>query len=168
MLTAGPVNVPCRRQSGVAAAVPVHAASVVCIWRCSFAETAGARARRRGKAVADPADSGAGLPDEPAPHVFLSRLARESNDLARASDEGVKAVRLAPNNGPALRELATTMFAMQNYEAARAFYVRAIRADSADHTAQGYLGCSLIRLGRAEEGQRWIQRAGSGTWSACR
>ena len=110
----------------------------------------------------------AGLPDDPAPHVFLSRLARESNDLATASGEGVKAVRLAPNNGPALRELATTMFAMQNYEAARAFYVRAIRADSADHTAQGYLGCSLIQLGRAEEGRRWIQRAGSGTWSACR
>jgi serine/threonine protein kinase len=109
-----------------------------------------------------------GLPDDPAPHVFLSRLARESNDLATASGEGVKAVRLAPNNGPALRELATTMFAMQNYEAARAFYVRAIRADTADHTAQGYLGCSLIQLGRPEEGQRWIQRAGSGTWSACR
>jgi tetratricopeptide (TPR) repeat protein len=72
-----------------------------------------------------------GLPDDPAPHVFLSRLARESNDLATASGEGVKAVRLAPNNGPALRELATTMFAMQNYEAARAFYVRAIRADTA-------------------------------------
>ena len=110
----------------------------------------------------------AGLPDDPAPHVFLSRLARESNDLATASDEGVKAVRLAPNNGPALRELATTLFAMQNYEAARVFYVRAVRADTADHTAQGYLGCSLIQLGRAEEGRRWIQRAGSGTWSACR
>ena len=110
----------------------------------------------------------AGAPDDPAPHVYLSRLARESNDLATASAEGVKAVRLAPTNGPALRELATTMFAMQNYEAARAFYVRAIRADTADHVAQGYLGCSLIQLGRAEEGRRWMQRAGSGTWSACR
>ena len=110
----------------------------------------------------------AGLPNDPAPHVYLSRLARESNDLGTASAEGVKAVRLAPNNGPALRELATTMFAMENYEAARIFYVRAIRADTADHIAQGYLGCSLIQLGRAEEGRRWIQRAGSGTWSACR
>ena len=110
----------------------------------------------------------AGLPNDPAPHVYLSRLARESNDLGAASAEGVKAVRLAPNSGPALRELATTMFAMENYEAARAFYVRAIRADTADHIAQGYLGCSLIQLGRVEEGRRWIQRAGSGTWSACR
>jgi hypothetical protein len=110
----------------------------------------------------------AGLPNDPAPHVYLSRLARESNDLNAASAEGVTAVRLAPTNGPALRELATTMFAMQNYEAARAFYVRAIRADTADHLAQGYLGCSLIELGRAEEGRRWLQRAGSGTWSACR
>ena len=110
----------------------------------------------------------AGLPNDPAPHVYLSRLAREASDLGTASTEGVKAVRLAPTNGPALRELATTMFAMQNYEAARAFYVRAIRADTADHMAQGYLGCSLLQLGRTEEGQRWIQRAGSGTWSGCR
>ena len=110
----------------------------------------------------------AGLPNDPTPHVFLSRLARESSDLATASDEGVKAVRLAPTSGPALRELATTMYAMRNYEAARAFYVRAVRADTADHTAQGYLGCSLIQLGRSEEGERWTQRAGSGTWSGCR
>jgi len=126
------------------------------------------RAGRRDVARDRLTAASAGLPDDPAPHVFLSRLARESNDLATASDEGVKAVRLAPNNGPALRELATTLFAMQNYEAARTFYVRAVRADTADHTAQGYLGCSLIQLGRAEEGRRWIQRAGSGTWSSCR
>ena len=126
------------------------------------------RAGRRDVARDRLTAASAGLPNDPAPHVYLSRLARESNDLATASAEGVKAVRLAPNNGPALRELATTMFAMENYEAARAFYVRAIRADTADHIAQGYLGCSLIQLRRAEEGRRWIQRAGSGTWSACR
>ena len=126
------------------------------------------RAGRRDMARDHLIAASAGLPNDPAPHVYLSRLARESNDLAAASAEGVTAVRLAPKNGPALRELATTMFAMQNYEAARAFYVRAIRADTADHVAQGYLGCSLIQLGRVEEGRRWLQRAGSGTWSACR
>src|SRR5207248_7817864 len=102
-------------------------------------------------------------PNDPMPHVYLSRLARETNDLTTASAEAVKAVRLGPNNGPALRELATTLFAMQNFTGARAFYARAIAVDTADHVSQGYLGCSLIQLGRLEEGRRWIQRAGSGT-----
>jgi Flp pilus assembly protein TadD len=106
-------------------------------------------------------------PSDPSPHVFLSRLAREANDLNTANAEAVKAVKLAPNDGAALRELATTLYAMQNFTAARAFYVRAIQADPGNHNAQGYLGCSLIQLGRVEEGMRWIQRAGSGTWSAC-
>ena len=106
-------------------------------------------------------------PRDPMPHVYLSRLARETNDLTIASDEAVKAVRLGPNNGAALRELATTLYAMQNFNGARAFYTRAIAADPADRTAQGYLGCSLIQLGRIDEGRRWIQRAGSGTWSSC-
>jgi serine/threonine protein kinase/Flp pilus assembly protein TadD len=106
-------------------------------------------------------------PNDPMPHVYLSRLARETNDLSTATAEGVKAVRLGPENATALRELATTLYATQNYSGARAFYVRAIRIDPADHTSQGYLGCSLIQLGRGEEGLRWIQRAGTGTWSAC-
>jgi hypothetical protein len=106
-------------------------------------------------------------PNNPLPHVYLSRLARETSNLTMASDEAVKAVRLGRNNGPALRELATTLYAMQNFNGARAFYTRAIAADPADRTSQGYLGCSLIQLGRAEEGRRWIQRAGSGTWSSC-
>ena len=106
-------------------------------------------------------------PNDPTPHVFLSRLARERNDLGTANAEAVKAVRLGPNDGVALRELATTLYAEQNFNAARAFYARAIAADTTDRIAQGYLGCSLIQLGRVEEGTRWIRRAGSGTWSAC-
>jgi hypothetical protein len=107
------------------------------------------------------------LPNDPLPHVYLSRLARETNDLEAAKQEGITAVRLAPTNGNALRELATTLFAMQNFSAARLFYVRAITVDPADHISEGYLGCTLIQLGRTEEGLRWIQRAGSGTWSRC-
>jgi tetratricopeptide (TPR) repeat protein len=106
-------------------------------------------------------------PNDPMPHVYLSRVAREGNELSSASNEAVQAVRIASNNGAALRELATTLFATQNYNGARAFYARAIAADTADHTAQGYLGCTLIQLGRVEEGLRWIRRAGSGTWSTC-
>ncbi|HKW11294.1 MAG TPA: protein kinase, partial [Gemmatimonadaceae bacterium] len=104
-------------------------------------------------------------PNDARPHVFLSRLAREANDLATANDEAVRAVRLAPEDGPALRELATTLYATQNFNGARAFYTRAVAADPADRVSQGYLGCSLIQLGRVEEGLRWLQRAGSGTWS---
>jgi serine/threonine protein kinase len=106
-------------------------------------------------------------PGDPMPHVYLSRLARETNNLTNASEEAVKAVRLGPNSGAALRELATTLYAMQNFNGARAFYTRAIAVDPADRTAQGYLGCALIQLGRIDEGRRWIQRAGSGTWSSC-
>ena len=106
-------------------------------------------------------------PGDPAPHVQLSRLAREMNDLAAANDEAVKAVKLGPDDPSALRELATTLYAMQNFTAARAFYARAIKANPADRVSQGYLGCSLIQLGRADEGKRWLARAGSGTWSAC-
>jgi serine/threonine protein kinase/Flp pilus assembly protein TadD len=121
--------------------------------------TADAKARLRAASVA--------LPSDPRPHVYLSRLAREANDLTTASEEGIQAVRLAPDDGAALRELATTLFAMENFSGARAFYVRAIAADPADHTSQGYLGCTLLRLGRGDEGMRWLERAGSGTWSSC-
>jgi Flp pilus assembly protein TadD len=112
-------------------------------------------------------EASAMAPNDAAPHVYLSRLAREANDLTTANDEAVKAVRLAPNNGAALRELATTLYATQNFNGARAFYTRAVAADPADRISQGYLGCSLIQLGRVDEGLRWLQRAGSGTWSAC-
>ena len=82
-------------------------------------------------------------PNDPLPHVYLSRLAREANDLATASQEAVKAVRLGENNATALRELATTLFAMRNFTGARAFYARAITVDPADHLSQGYLDVRL-------------------------
>ena len=106
-------------------------------------------------------------PSDPMPHVYLARIARESNDLTTANVEAVTAVRLGPENGAALRELATIAFVQQNYTGARTFYTRAIKADPNDRISQGYLGCSLVRLGRADEGMRWIQRAGTGSWSSC-
>jgi serine/threonine-protein kinase len=101
------------------------------------------------------------------PHVAMARRARELNDLATANREAVTAVQLAPNNGAALRELASTLFLQQNYNGARTFFTRAVKADPTDRLSQGFLGCSLIRLGRADEGMRWIQRAGNGTWTTC-
>jgi tetratricopeptide (TPR) repeat protein len=106
-------------------------------------------------------------PNDPMPHVYLSRMAREAGRLSTAQEEAVKAVQLGPTNAVALRELASASFAQQNYDAARRFYSRALQVDATDALSQGYLGCSLVRLGRLDEGARWIQRAGSGPWSAC-
>ncbi len=106
-------------------------------------------------------------PNDPMPHIYLSRMAREAGNLATAQQEAVKAVQLGPENALALRELASASFAQQNYDAARRFYIRALQADATDKLSQGYLGCSLVRLGRLDEGVRWIQRAGTGPWGAC-
>jgi tRNA A-37 threonylcarbamoyl transferase component Bud32 len=108
-----------------------------------------------------------GGPNDPRPHIRLARAARDLNDLTTANREAMLAVQLAPNNGPALRELASVLFAQQSYAGARAFYTRAIKANPNDHLSQGFLGCTLIRLGRVDEGKRWIERAGTGAWSSC-
>jgi len=106
-------------------------------------------------------------PNDPLPHVYLARMAREAGNLNTARDEAATAVRLGPTVGIALRELASVSFVQQNYDAARRFYIRAVQADSTDRMAQGFLGCTLVRLGRIDEGMRWINRAGSGAWSSC-
>lgn len=106
-------------------------------------------------------------PNDPMPHVYLARMAREAGNLNTANSEAATAVRLGPTNGIALRELASVSFVQQNYDAARRFYIRAVQADSSDRMAQGFLGCSLVRLGRIDEGMRWINRAGAGAWSSC-
>jgi tetratricopeptide (TPR) repeat protein len=123
--------------------------------------TAGVLLTRGGRGQA-----GATLND-PMPHVILARSAREANDLATAKREAVKAVELGPANSAALRELASTLFLQQNYNGARTFFTRAVKADPSDRLSQGFLGCSLVRLGRQEEGMRWMQRAGAGSWSTC-
>ncbi len=106
-------------------------------------------------------------PNDPMPHVYLARMEREAGNLQNANAEAVKAVQLGPQNGAALRELASVQFALQKYDDARKFYIRAITADSTDRLSQGYLGCSLIRMGRADEGRRWVDRAGTGAWTGC-
>jgi tetratricopeptide (TPR) repeat protein len=106
-------------------------------------------------------------PNDPMPHVYLARMAREAGNLQTAADEAVKAVTLGPTNALALRELASVSFAKQDYDSARKFYLRAVQADTTDRLAMGYLGCSLVRLGRVAEGMKFIQRAGSGSWTSC-
>lgn len=101
------------------------------------------------------------------PHVFLSRLARDAGDLIVARDESEIAVRLEPGNSFALREMASVLYTGRQYEVARRFYVRAIRANPDDKSALGMLGCTLMHLNRAEEGTRFINRAGPGSWTNC-
>ena len=106
-------------------------------------------------------------PSAATPHIYLGRIAREEGDLRSAQNELQMAVRLEPTNSVALREMGSYLLAVGNNELARKFYVRAIEANPSDRSAQGFLGCSLARLGRAAEAQTWLQRAGSGPWTAC-
>ena len=106
-------------------------------------------------------------PDDPMPHVYLSRMAREVGNMTIASQEAQTAVKLGPNNALALRELGLYLLSAGNYDLARRFLVRALQADTNDRMAMGYLGCAMIRLGRPSEAQVWINRAGPGDWSRC-
>lgn len=122
---------------------------------------------RREAAEASFRKAAADVPTDPMPHVYLARMEREAGNLGNANTEAVNGVRLGPTNATALRELASTLFAAQQFDDARKFYLRALTADPNDKLSQGFLGCSLMRLGRIDEGQRWIGRAGSGAWSSC-
>jgi tetratricopeptide (TPR) repeat protein len=106
-------------------------------------------------------------PKDALPHVYLSRMAREVGNMTLASQEATLAVQAEPANPVALREMASYLLAAGNYELARRFYVRALEASPEDRTSQGFLGCALIKLGRVDEGMRWMNRAGQGAWSGC-
>jgi tetratricopeptide (TPR) repeat protein len=106
-------------------------------------------------------------PQDPMPHVYLARMAREAGNMTLAGQEAQQAVRLGQTNPLALREMAAYLLASGNYELARRFYVRALQADPEDRTSQGFLACTLVKLGRHDEAMRWMNRAGQGAWSGC-
>jgi hypothetical protein len=106
-------------------------------------------------------------PDDARAFVFLGRLAREDGNLPAARRFLDAAIRIAPGNATANREMASVLLADGSADVARRFYVRALQLDPTDHLAQGFLACALVRLGRADEAQRWSERAGPGDWSAC-
>lgn len=123
----------------------------------------GQRERARGEfAKAVKAD-----PDDPKPHVFLARLARQEGDLPSARAQLDTALRLDPKNTPALREMGLIVFAGRQYDLARRFFVRAVQSNPQDRASQGLLGCALMRLNRVPEGTKWINGAGDGAWKAC-
>ncbi len=106
-------------------------------------------------------------PKDPMPHVYLARMAREVGNFSLAGNEAALALEADPNNPVALREMAANLLQQNNNELARRFYIRAIQADPTDKTSQGYLGCALMRLGRAQEAQNFLTRAGPGPWTSC-
>jgi cytochrome c-type biogenesis protein CcmH/NrfG len=94
-------------------------------------------------------------------------MAREVTNYPLAAQELQLALQADPGNALALREMGADMLAQNNFELARRFYVRAVEADPTDKTAQGYLGCTLMRLGRVPEATNFLNRAGPGPWSNC-
>ena len=101
------------------------------------------------------------------PHVYLSRMAREVGNMTLAGQEAQLAVERENTNPVALREMAAYLLASGNYELARRFYVRTLAANPEDRVAQGFLACTLIKLGRTDEAMRWLNRAGQGSWTNC-
>jgi tetratricopeptide (TPR) repeat protein len=102
------------------------------------------------------------------PHVFLARLARTDGDLQTALRELDTAIRADPTNGQAMREMGLLLLAENNPALAVNFFIRAIKADTSDPAAKGYLGCALIKQNRIDEGEKFLARAGSGSWTSCK
>lgn len=101
------------------------------------------------------------------PHIYLGRMAREAGDLGTARAELATAVRLAPKNELANREMGAALLAAGQYDLAAKFYRRAIDYDSTDRSALGFYGCTLKRLGQAQDAAPYLTRAGQGPWTAC-
>ncbi|HJP59546.1 MAG TPA: tetratricopeptide repeat protein [Gemmatimonadaceae bacterium] len=132
--------------------------------------TAGIVAMRNGQAELARGEFAKAVREDPnaaTPHVFLARLARDQGDLATARAELDTALRLEPRNYNALREMGLVLFASRQYDLARRFFVRAVQANPQDRASQGYLGCALMRLGRVQEGTKFINNAGNGAWTSC-
>lgn len=106
-------------------------------------------------------------PRRPVPRIYLGRIAREQRNYVDAKRELEAAIQLDPGNPVAMREMGSLMYVTGRFDLAERFYRRALDRAPNDALARGYLGCSLLRLGRVGEGQRLRQQAGQGSWSQC-
>ena len=120
-------------------------------------------------------------PKDADPHIYLGRMAREEGDATTAVRELQAAIQLEPDNATAQREMGAHLLAqatgqlnagnlpgaLQSLNLSRNFYVRAVQLNPQDKMAQGYLGCVLMRLGRVQEANNFMQRAGPGGWTSC-
>jgi tetratricopeptide (TPR) repeat protein len=106
-------------------------------------------------------------PKSALPLVYLGRMFRDEQRYDSATAYLQAAIRRDPKSAIAFKEMAKLLFIEGNYDGARTFFVRALGANAGDRESAGYLGCSLVRLGRQSEAQTWFARAGQGEWSAC-
>jgi Flp pilus assembly protein TadD len=121
--------------------------------------------RRSGNATRERAEQRALATAQP--FVDRAMAAKLRGDAATARRELTSALEIAPRHPVALREMGTLMYAVGNYDLARNFLLNSVRADPRDLAAQQALACSLVRLRRMEDAQRFFDRAG-GSPSACR
>ncbi|MDQ3698972.1 MAG: hypothetical protein M3373_13275 [Gemmatimonadota bacterium] len=105
--------------------------------------------------------------DRALPLLWLARVARDQRDDVTAARVLSRAEQLEPGSSLVHREIGNFHMARQRWDAARERYVRAVQADTTDHVATGWLGCALVRLGRIDEGSRFLRRAGPGDWTRC-
>ena len=106
-------------------------------------------------------------PRRPVPRIYLGRIGRETRQYADAKRQLEMAIQLDPGNPIAMREMGSLMYVTGRFDLAERFYRRALDRAPNDALARGYLGCSLLRLGRVAEGQRLRQEAGAGSWNRC-
>jgi tetratricopeptide (TPR) repeat protein len=106
-------------------------------------------------------------PKSAVPLVYLGRMFRDEQRYDSATVYLQAAIRRDPKSAIAFKEMAKLLFLEGNYDGARTFFVRALSANPGDRESAGYLGCSLVRLGRQGEAQTFLSRAGQGEWSAC-
>jgi Flp pilus assembly protein TadD len=63
--------------------------------------------------------------------------------------------------------MGSLMYVTGRFDLAERFYRRALDRAPGDALARGYLGCSLLRLGRVPEGEQLRRQAGPGSWNRC-
>jgi Flp pilus assembly protein TadD len=101
------------------------------------------------------------------PFVDRALAAKARGDVSAARRELSSALEIAPRHPVALREMGTLMYGVGNFDLARSFLLNAVRADPGDRVAMQGLACSLVRLRRPDDAQRFFERAG-GRAADCR
>lgn len=125
---------------------------------------------QRGQREAAVAEFNSVIRDDPnnaLAHVYLSRMAREVGNLTLAHQEAVAAVQADKTNSTAMRELASYFLTVGDYNQARVWFTHALEQNPGDKASQGWLGCTLIKLGNPQLAMNFFNRAGQGPWSTC-
>lgn len=106
-------------------------------------------------------------PNNAVAHVYLSRMAREVGNLTLAHQEAVAAVQADKTSSMAMRELASYFLTVGDYNQARVWFTHALQQSPDDRASQGWLGCTLVKLGNPQLAMNFFNRAGQGPWSTC-